>query len=215
MNMEILTAVVLVILLCWLCWGVFSSRVEQARFTMMKKADGYEIRHYPAHLVAQTTVEGSYRQALNQGFRILAAYIFGDNTAQETIEMTAPVREQATDDPQGNVAVKIAMTAPVRASRGGQSHVVSFGMPQSYTRATLPKPTDPHVQIVQMPAQKMAVRGFSWFATEGRVREVERQLLAALARDKVISVGTPFYAGYNAPWTPPWLNRHEVLIEII
>jgi hypothetical protein len=28
------------------------------------------------------------------------------------------------------------------------------------------------------------------------------------------TIGEPFYAGYNAPWTPPWMNRNEVLVEI-
>lgn len=86
--------IVLVGALCWMLWGVLSSHVEHAEYSVIAKTPDYELRQYPRHIVAQTTVAGSYRAALNQGFRILATYIFGDNAAKETIEMTAPVREQ-------------------------------------------------------------------------------------------------------------------------
>jgi hypothetical protein len=43
---------------------------------------------------------------------------------------------------------------------------------------------------------------------------MRKKLLAALARDKIGTQGNPSYAGYNAPWTPPWMRRNEVLIEI-
>ncbi|MCX6747567.1 MAG: heme-binding protein [Candidatus Nomurabacteria bacterium] len=35
-----------------------------------------------------------------------------------------------------------------------------------------------------------------------------------LDRDGVVAQGGTAYAGYNAPWTPPWMNRNEVLVEI-
>ena len=39
----------------------------------------YEIREYPSYLIAETKVEGDYDEAVNKGFRRLAAYIFGNN----------------------------------------------------------------------------------------------------------------------------------------
>ena len=44
---------IVVILVLWSLWGVFSSRVEQADYTVVRKAHDYEIREYPAHIVAQ------------------------------------------------------------------------------------------------------------------------------------------------------------------
>jgi len=52
---NILIAIVVIAGL-WSIWGFFGSRVEQADYTVVKKMDGYEIREYPAHIVAQTTV---------------------------------------------------------------------------------------------------------------------------------------------------------------
>ncbi|MEI7557533.1 MAG: heme-binding protein [bacterium] len=41
----------------WSLWGFFGSNVEQADYTVVKKMNGYEIREYPEHIVAQTTVQ--------------------------------------------------------------------------------------------------------------------------------------------------------------
>lgn len=195
------------ILITWSLWGYFSSRVEQADYVVLSKADGYEVRSYPAHIVAQTTVEGSYQDSLQEGFRIVAGYIFGANTKKESIAMTSPVTSQGPSQ-------TIAMTAPVTTNVDGNSHTISFGMPRSYTLATLPTPDDPRVKLVKIPDQKMAVLRFSWYASDARVKAMEQQLLANLSRDSVTVVGGLQYAGYNAPWTPPWMIRNEVMVTI-
>ncbi|MEI6345815.1 MAG: heme-binding protein [bacterium] len=205
--MKIFLIIVAIIVL-WSIWGYYSSNVEQAVYSVMKKADGYEIREYPAHIAAQTTVEGSYDDALNEGFGIIAGYIFGGNSKKQGISMTAPVTAQES------VSEKIAMTAPVVASTEGGSRVISFVMPKSYTLESLPVPNDSRVKLVQVPEKKMAALRFSWTRNSGRVQKMEDQLLAMLSRDKVEVVGAPAYAGYNAPWTPPWMTRNEVLVEI-
>jgi len=205
--MKILLVIVVVLIL-WSILGYFSSNVEQAEYSVLKKANGYEIRQYPAHIVAQTTVEGSYDQALNKGFRIIAGYIFGGNIKKESIAMTAPVTAQKS------VSEKIAMTAPVTARTEGSSRVIAFVMPKSYTLESLPVPNDSRVKLVQVPAKKMAVLRFSWSRNSERIENMEKQLLAMLSRDKVESIGSPSFAGYNAPWTPPWMTRNEVLVEL-
>lgn len=196
------------VVIAWSLWGYFSSRVEQAAYTVLEKKDGYEVRQYAPRIVAQTTVQGGYGKSLNEGFTIIAGYIFGGNTTQTKIAMTAPVLDRAVS------SENIPMTAPVMATLGGESHVVSFVMPSSYTLETLPKPNDSRVQLVEVPAQKMAVRTFSWFWSESRVAKMESQLRAALVRDGATVVGAPQFAGYNAPWTPPWMVRSEVMIEV-
>ncbi len=206
--MKILLVVILFIVILWTIWGYFSSNVEQAQYSVVKIADGYELREYAAHIEAQVTVEGSYDEALNKGFRIIAGYIFGGNTKKESIAMTAPVREQKQS------SEKIAMTAPVVARTEGDSRVIAFVMPKSYSLATLPTPTDSRVKLVEVPPKKMAVLQFSWFRNSSRVQRMEAQLLSMLSRDKLEVVGSPSYAGYNAPWTPPWMTRNEVMVEV-
>ena len=203
MKFLIIVAIVFVL---WSVWGYFGSNVEQAEYIVLKNERDYEVREYKARIVAQTTVEGSYDESLNKGFTIIAGYIFGGNTAQQKIAMTAPVTQQNSE--------KVAMTAPVLASLEGNSRVISFVMPSSYTLQTLPVPNDARVILKELPSQKIAVIGFSWFRSETRVQLMQKTLLESLTRDGVQIVGVPSYAGYNAPWTPPWMNRNEVLVEI-
>lgn len=200
--------IVLGVLILWSVYGFFSSRVEKTPYTVLEKKDGYEIRLYPAHLVAQTTVTGTHTRALNEGFSIVAGYIFGGNTKKESIAMTAPVIEKS------DTSEKIAMTAPVMASLEGESRTIAFGMPASYTRETLPTPTDPRVSIVEVKEQKMAVLRFAWLRTDAHLQSKKDELVKILQRDGQTIVGAMQYAGYNAPWTPPWMMRNEVLVEI-
>ena len=201
----------IVIVGLWSVSGFLGSRVEQADYTVLQKMNGYEIREYPPHIVAQTTVKGSYGESMGNGFRIVAGYIFGGNAKKESIAMTAPVVAQKGE----KTSESIAMTAPVVATTEGDSQIISFGMPRSYTMETLPTPTDPRVKIVLIPAQKYAVLQFSWYRSDARVKMMQEKLLSALARDGVVAQGSTAYAGYNAPWTPPWMNRNEVLVEVI
>lgn len=209
MTILKIAVALLTIGILWTIWGSFSSRVEQTAYTVVAKKKKYEIRLYPAHIVAQTVVTGAYQDALNEGFRIVAGYIFGGNVKKERIAMTAPVVEgsEASSTP-------IAMTAPVTATLEGASRTIAFGMPRSYTLETLPTPTDPRVKIVTLPEKKMAVLRFSWLRTDSRVEAHKQELLAALKADGMATVGEPQYAGYNAPWTPPWMARHEVMVEV-
>ncbi len=200
--------IIIGIIIAWTLWGFFSSRVEQAQYSVIQSTKSYEIRVYPAHIVAQTTVKGTYKDALNEGFRIIAGYIFGGNTKKQSIAMTAPVVEK------GKVSESIAMTAPVTASVEGESHTIAFGMPRSYTLETLPTPIDSRVELVTVPEKKMAVLRFSWFRAGARVQSKKNELVDMLKKDAILIIGEPQYAGYNAPWTPPWMSRNEVMVEI-
>ncbi|MEI7488416.1 MAG: heme-binding protein [Chryseobacterium sp.] len=196
------------IVFLWSLWGYFSSRVENTQYSVLESKTGYEVRLYPEHIVAQTTVKGTYKEALNEGFRIVAGYIFGGNTKRESIAMTAPVIEKKS------ASESIAMTAPVMANIEGEAHTITFGMPKSYTLETLPTPDDPRVKIETVNEKKMAAIRFSWIRTDSRVQSKKQELLDALKKDNVLVIGEPQYAGYNAPWTPPWMMRSEVLVEV-
>ena len=212
-NMITILIALLVIVVLWSISGFFGSRVEQADYTVIEIKDGYEIREYPAHIVAQTTVKGSYGESMNNGFRIVAGYIFGGNTKKESIAMTVPVIAQKVGGEK--TSENIAMTAPVVATTDGDSQIISFGMPRSYTLETLPTPNDPRVKIVMIPTKKYAVLQFSGYRSDTRVKDMQEKLASALARDGVATKGSTAYAGYSAPWTPPWMMRNEVLVEII
>ncbi|MEI7741987.1 MAG: heme-binding protein [bacterium] len=196
----------------WSAWGYYGSHVPQAEYSVVKKMDSYEIREYPSHIVAQTALKGSFDESLGSGFSIVAGYIFGGNVKKESIAMTAPVVAQKIDS--SSAGETIAMTAPVLATTEGDSQIISFGMPKSYTLETLPKPNDSRIKVLMIPAKKYAAMRFSWYSSEKRVKETQEKLRAALVHDGFVAEGGYAYAGYNAPWTPPWMMRNEVLIQV-
>ena len=198
-----------IVLVVWSVWGYFASRAEQVAYRVVRKVHGYEIRQYDSRIVAQTKVQGEYRQSMSVGFRILARYIFGGNSKRESIAMTAPVTSQS------RVSQKIAMTAPVTVGGDGEAHVVSFSMPSSYTMATLPAPLDACITIVEVPEQTMAVLVCAGYRTERRIQKMKETLLAKLQKDGVNVKGAPLYAGYTGPGTPPWMTHNEVMVEIV
>lgn len=206
--MKITFYIIIIILIIWSIYGYFGSHVEQAEYSVIKKGDGYEVRNYPAHIVAQTTVSGPYQESMNKGFSIVAGYIFGGNLKKEKIAMTAPVVMQK------ETSEKIAMTAPVIIKNEGDSRIVSFGMPKSYTLQTLPTPIDDRVKLVEVTDKKFAVMRFFGYRTDTKIQEIEKKLIAVLMADGVEVIGAPSYAGYNAPGTPPWMTRNEVLVEV-
>lgn len=205
----IILAVIVAILAIWSLVGYFTSHAEQAKYSVLTKADGYEIRDYPAHIAAQTTVEGVSvnGDAFNKGFSIIAGYIFGGNVKKQNIAMTAPVAAQGSSE-------KIAMTVPVTGKPQGTSQVISFVMPSGYTLETLPTPNDPRIRLVEVPEQKIAALRFSGYRTDARFEKMRAQLFADLARDNITVIGTPIFAGYNPPWTPPWMNRNEIMVQV-
>jgi effector-binding domain-containing protein len=206
--MKTLFIVLIVLALLWSLYGFFGSRVEQTAYSVIKKENGYEIRKYPKHIVAMTTVTGSYDESMSLGFRIVAGYIFGGNEKKQSIAMTSPVVMG-----EGK-SEKIAMTAPVLVNSESEVRTISFAMPKSYTLGTLPVPKDSRVKIVEIPDKNYAVLRFSGYRTNGRIEKMEKKLLDLLSKDKVEVIGLPAYAGYNAPGTPPWMTRNEVMIEV-
>ena len=46
--------------------------IEQLEYTLIEKKDGYEIREYPDHILAQTTIPSDTKDSNSQGFRIIA-----------------------------------------------------------------------------------------------------------------------------------------------
>ena len=178
----------------------------------VQKEGNIEVREYAPMIVAEVVTTGERYKAINDGFRILAAFIFGENSVQQKIEMTAPVTQQA----EQASSEKIAMTAPVTQEKTDNDNEwkVRFVMPEEYTIATLPKPNDKRIRILEVPAYETAVIRFSGFNTDKNVATHERALKTWLEKNNIKTVGEPTYAFYNPPWTPPFMKRNEVMIRI-
>lgn len=199
-------AVVAVVALGAALWGPIVSNVEQPKYKVVQSSGNIEIRDYAPMIVAETEVSGDRREAIGKGFRIIADYIFGNNTASQKVAMTAPVTQQGSE--------KIAMTAPVAQQGEGDSRTVHFVMPSSYTMETLPKPNNPAVELKEVPGKRFAVIRFSGMGGQESLDRHAKELDAFLSAKKLTALSPPTYAFYNPPWTMPFLRRNEVLVEI-
>ena len=197
--------------------GLFGIRAgtEEPRYTLVERVGQIEIRRYGPRLAAETTVTGPSMEARSDGFRKVASYIFGANTAKTSIAMTAPVAQ--TSLAQMGVAQKIAMTAPVAQQAAGPDGQwrVQFFMPAKYSRDALPTPNDPAVRIVEVPAQDYAVLRFAGSANAATVTSRTRDLTAGLAHGAWRVSGEPAAWFYDPPWTAPFLRRNEIAAPVV
>jgi len=196
---------------------VFGIRTaEELEYSVVEDHDDVEIRQYAPHLSAQASMKGAYKDIQSGLFRVLAGYIFGKNSTEEDIAMTAPVlMETGTAAERQNE--DIAMTAPVMMERSGDDQwTMAFSMPSKYTLKTLPKPLDDRVQIVEIPQRLYAVIRFSGSVSnlEKRQRKAEDLLEWLKKQSRYTVTGPPIFAGYDPPFTLPFLRRNEVLVPI-
>ena len=182
--------------------------VEEPAFKQVLREGDFELRDYPALVVAEVTVTGDQKEAAGTGFRLLAGYIFGGNKRRERVAMTAPVVQQATSE-------KIAMTAPVAQTRGAVgTWVIRFTMPRRWTLETLPVPNDARVNLRALKPTRLAVLTFSGRVQPGDIEEKSSELLALVASHKLRADGPVSLAQYNPPWTPGFMRRNEVMVEV-
>jgi hypothetical protein len=181
--------------------------IEEPAFSVERQYDGFELRAYSPVLVAEVTVAGPADDAGNQGFRILAGYIFGKNKGEREIAMTAPV----TQAPE---PTKIAMTAPVTQASAVGGYIVQFTMPASFTLATLPEPMDARIRLKELPGKRYAVIRYSGFWSEANYNTHLDKLARAVTAAGVVTAGEPVYARYDAPWVPWFLRRNEIWLQV-
>lgn len=191
-------------------FGIRSEENPKHVVVLSEKEKKIEIRSYSPSLVAKTYVKGEFKEVQGEAFRILAGYIFGKNEKKQKISMTAPVVQNQEQDSE-----KIAMTAPVVQSPTEQGWAMTFIMPSEYTLEDLPRPTDTRIILEEVPARTFAVIRYTGLGRESTNRKKTEELKAWLKDKKDYEiVSGPSFAGYDPPWTIPFLRRNEMMIEI-
>ncbi len=162
--------------------------VEKASYEV-ERADGpFEIRRYPEISVASTARIGGVN---DQAFGRLFRYIDRGNQEER----------------------KIAMTTPVLIDRGAGGSM-SFVMPEDEARKGLPEPRSELVTITTRPAGRVAAFTYSGRSERSNEDEAIAGIRRWIAEQGLQPTGDPVIAYYNAPWTPPFLRRNEVLVQI-
>ncbi|MBO6556104.1 MAG: heme-binding protein [Pseudomonadales bacterium] len=153
--------------------------------------DQMEVREYPAFTVASVSVDADMKSAGNQGFRLLADYIFGNNQSDE----------------------KIAMTAPVFQTRiAEEAQKVSFFLTHSMDEA--PSPVNDRVEIESSAMTVAVIRykgGWSMDKYHKHLNALAGQLEAT---GKWRIAGEPIWARYDPPFKPAWWRTNEVMLPV-
>jgi cell division protein YceG involved in septum cleavage len=183
----------MLVIAIWIVFSIFSSRVSEPSYERVAVKKGYEIRTYEPFIEATTTVNGSYKSSLYEGFRIVGGYIFGNNAKQQSISMTAPVLESKID---------------------GKKRRVSFVMPEGSKMDELPQPQDSRVKLQLTPSHTVAVLRFNGLISAKKIIKKEAKLLEMLKRDNITIIGKPRSARYDPPGTFPLIARNEILVMV-
>ena len=164
---------------------------ESAGYKVVSKQGSFEIRDNPVLTLVSTPMSSS-RPADDDSFMRLFRYIGGANEAQ----------------------AKIAMTTPVFSEQSGTNRQMSFVVPRKVAAAGTPKATRDDITVESRPAGRFAVYRFSgrWDADSAAVA---RQKLADwMAAENFPPIGEPLIANYDPPFTPPFLRRNEMMLQL-
>ena len=192
-----------VVLAGWIGWGLYTTRsLKSIPYEVVDTVDGVELRHYPSLVTVETTAPDQIT-----AFRRLYRYLTGENEGEQSIAMTSPV---ATDG-----GTTVSMTAPVQSETTEDDTVeMAFYLPTEYDIETAPIPTDPAVELATQPARTVAAKRFSWYAPRWRVTRQERTLRKTIGSAGINTEGSASLLRYDDPWTPPFMRRNEVIVEI-
>jgi hypothetical protein len=175
-------------------------KYETPAYTVKTTSAAVEVRQYEPLVIAEVTTVGERKDAINEGFMILAGYIFGKNENKVKLPMTTPVGQYALSEAEGN-----------------DQWVTEFIMPKGYTKETLPKPTNATIRFVDLPASTWAVFQFSGNPDTAELKKRSEDLKTALKASGMPTAmaGIPVcYAFYNPPFTPWFLRRNEVMVRV-
>ncbi|MCO4795251.1 MAG: heme-binding protein [Bacteriovoracaceae bacterium] len=181
---------------------------EGPKYKVLFKEGYFEVRKYAAYIVAETTISGNFDDSSSEAFKILAGYIFGKNKGKKKVAMTSPVEVKQS-------SAKISMTSPVEMSQSGSSFTMRFSMPSEYTLSNLPEPLDNRVIFRKVNSKIVGTHRFTWLSSKKRSDKKARELRQWLSKRSDYQLSDSYsYAGYNPPWTIPFLRRNEIHIEL-
>ena len=188
-------------------------REETPNYRVILKKDKIEIRHYQPYIVAETEVmESDYHQAQQKAFRRLAGFNFGKNKRNETLQMTAPVIQSNVSKEKSQ---RLEMTAPVTQKKTSSGWSMRFLMPSKYELIDLPQPLDTRIHFKKVPEKRVAAIRFTWRTDQDRNEQKFQELKHWIENETEHKITSTYqYAGYDPPWTIPFLRRQEILVEV-
>ena len=172
--------------------NIAMAKTEEQKYRVIKSEKDYEIRFYPAAIIATIYSDAdSYKELSGSGFRKLAGYIFGGNESD----------------------TKISMTSPVHMDINNTKSSMSFVMPSLYNKENLPKPDDSNVILETTKDEYVAAIRFSGYASDNDIRIYSEKLRKLLIENKISYYGNFRYLGYDSPFRLTG-RRNEIIVSV-
>jgi hypothetical protein len=109
---------------------------------------------------------------------------------------------------------KIAMTTPVYIQKKNNAKTMAFVLPASMHKDEVPAPTGINVKTGTRPSGAYAVYRYSGKRIDGGSKDAKRSLNEWIVKKGYRSLSEPINAYYDTPWTPPFLRRNELMIQV-
>jgi len=170
-----------------------TQNLEQPRFKIIEKYEGFEVRKYTDTIQAQVASPTSKRVSSSIHFREIANYILGNNHKTQSI----------------------AMTAPVQTWEENGVNFMAFIMPSKFNINSLPEPKNNRIKIMNVKGETVAVLKFSWFSGKVKTEKLTQKLQNYVKKVGLKENGAPKLAVYDNPITTlPFMRRNEIHLPI-
>lgn len=170
-----------------------TENLEQPRFKIIEKCEGFEVRKYTDSIQAQVASPTSKEVSSSIHFREIANYIFGNNHKTQSI----------------------AMTAPVQTWEENGENFMAFTMPSKFNINSLPEPNNNRIKIMNVKGETVAVLKFSWFSGKVKTEKLTKKLQNYIKKEGLKPNGAPKLAVYDNPITTlPFMRRNEIHLPI-
>ncbi len=186
---KLITLCLLVVFLT-ACSSIKLSRggYEEASHNVLLREGPLELRRYSELNLVQTKMENNE----GSGFMRLFNYIDRGNSKKS----------------------KIAMTTPVFTSEKKGEKTMAFVLPSKIDTKDMPVPVNQSVETLTRASGLYAVHRYSGRRVQGAPKKIQRQLKNWIKKNDLLPQGELINAFYDTPWTPPFLRRNELLIEV-
>lgn len=190
------------------------SAPDRSRETVGTVGDA-ELRRYPTTVVAETVAPSEH-----QAFGRLVRYVSGNNESDSGLSPLPTVVSEGETHPAAASESKSADapdSADAPAESGGDEDAVrmAFYLPEAYDFEAAPRPSDPKVRVVELPARTLAVTSLPRWSVGNRVERARENFRSELReREDVDVVGDPFVLRYDGPGASSVLRRNEVAVEV-
>lgn len=166
---------------------------EELKYEILEKFPEFEVRRYPDHIQVQIDSRGEFNRASYSAFNPLVSYISGANKSQQKIAMTAPVIQESLEK---------------------NRHRVSFVLPSSISLENIPVPVNAELSTKVIKSHDVAVRKYRGSWGENLFQTNATELIKQVAANGLETTGNIYFARFDPPWTPWFLRRNEVLIDL-